>query len=141
MTKNLREKPRTLSSWNLLEYKISGCTDARFLVQVTQEWNRLSQNPQNWSLLQALEKVRIIVVPFFFNETQVNKPAICSKFLPGAKGLIYPEFFLAGVCNVKQLIVLLLSLGLVDGMLLPPPPSCTYALSQFIDTHDTHLYS
>ena len=146
MTKNLREKPRTLSSWSLLEYKISGCTDARFLVQVTQEWNRLSQNPQNWSLIQALEKVRIIVVPFFFNETQVNKPAIwvCerkSKFLPGAKGLIYPEFFLAGVCNVKRLIVLLLSLGWDAGrwhVTPTPPPSCTYALSQFIDTH---LYS
>ena len=47
MTKNLREKPRTLSSWILLECKILGGTDARFIVQVTQEWNQLSQDLQN----------------------------------------------------------------------------------------------
>ena len=57
------------------------------------------------------------------------------------RGSFTRSFFLAGVCNVKRLRVLLLSLGWDAGrwhVTPTPPPSCTYALSQFIDTH---LYS
>lgn len=143
MTKNLKEKPRTLSSWSLLEYKISGCTDARFLVQVTQEWNRLSQNPQNWSLLQALEKVRIIVVPFFFclmKHRLISQWYGCVKekinsFLE-PRGSFTRSFFLAGVCNVKRLRVLLLSLGWDAGRWhvtpTPPPPALMHLVNSLI---------
>ena len=128
MTKNLREKPQTLSFWILLECKILGGTDARFLVQVTQEWNQLSQDLQNWMLLHALEKVRIIVLFCLFFFLFYMKHKSMSHWYGYVKEKVNSlikqrgsSTLPAGVCIMKRLGVLLLPQGCWSIPFHPPP--------------------